>query len=165
MSKEKILAEQYQFDTTKCKTILDMCIKIRNCSTNPDECSIVLGLLSNEEEIFYTDACIKYYELWSECQQFMNEEFPEFMWNQIYIHLNYSAKPHKDIHVKGKVLVIAFGDYEGGELFIEGVPFNTKDKVTYFEGNKLEHWNSPITKGLKISFCCINDVRAPILNE
>jgi hypothetical protein len=129
--------------------------------------SLVFGIKMNKEmnSIVYCDDCVYQSELWEECQEFMRTNFPDFLWNQIYIHPNYSAKPHKDCHVIGNVLVVAFGDFEGGELVIDDVPYVTKDKVTYFEGSKLEHWNKPITKGMKFSFCCITDGRCPVYNE
>ena len=159
--------KQHSFDTTKCQKMRDLLEDALKNGYLMEGYSLVFGIKMNKQlgSIVYYDDCVYQSELWEEIQHFMKDNFPDFFWNQVYIHPNYSAKPHKDPHVIGNVLVVAFGDFEGGELVVEGTPYITKDKATYFEGGKLEHWNMPITKGMKFSFCCITDGRCPTYND
>lgn len=100
-----------------------------------------------------------YYEyLYNECKYILREYFPTFTWNQIFLHFNYCA--HKHIDKCGnddEVLIISFGDYEGGNLVMideEGVEneLETKNRVSYTLGGRYNHFNKPIT-GKKYSFC------------
>ena len=57
---------------------------------------------------------------------------------------NYQTKPHVDKNNIGKSLTLSFGDFTGGELVINGVPYQTKNKTLIFNGSLEEHYNNPI---------------------
>jgi hypothetical protein len=96
--------------------------------------------------------------------------FPEFVWNQTFLHCNYMAEPHIDkILPTQEVIVISFGDYDGGNLNIvtdskEEVEVHTKDRISITLGGRYLHWNLPI-KGFKYSFCTTLDHRCPAFGK
>jgi hypothetical protein len=87
-----------------------------------------------------------------------------FEFTAIHVNHNVQCPRHIDGNNAGKSVLISFGDYEGGSLFIEKTPadkgeFITKNKPLMFDGGKHYHWNSPITSGNKYSlifFCSSN---------
>lgn len=61
------------------------------------------------------------------------------------INCNAQFLPHVDSgRGKGQSLsmIVGLGDYSGGELFIEGVPYDIKFKPMEFDGWKLRHWTA-----------------------
>jgi len=74
-----------------------------------------------------------------------------FEFSTIQVNHNVQCPKHIDKGNIGKSVIISFGDYEGGTLFVEGDEYYTKNKPLLFDGSKLTHWNSPITSGNKYS--------------
>jgi len=71
-------------------------------------------------------------------------------WNSIQINKNLVCPKHKDKNNVGTSYIISFGNYEGGDLVIEGVEHDTRTGLI-FNGYEREHWNNPITSGTKYS--------------
>lgn len=61
----------------------------------------------------------------------------------IQVNQNYPCKPHKDLHNLGLSYIVAFGDYTGGELVVEGVKYDIREKGFLFDGSQLTHWTEP----------------------
>jgi tRNA U38,U39,U40 pseudouridine synthase TruA len=62
------------------------------------------------------------------------------------INCNAQFLPHVDSgRGKGQSLsmIVGLGEYSGGELIIEGVPYDIKFKPMEFDGWKLRHWTAP----------------------
>lgn len=74
-----------------------------------------------------------------------------FPCNSFMLNKNVVCKPHKDGKNKGESLLVSFGDYTGGMLFVDGVEYDTYLNPIIFNGSKLEHYNTPITSGTKYS--------------
>ena len=74
----------------------------------------------------------------------------KFDFKSIQVNKNLVCPPHKDKGNKGLSLLISFGDYEEGELWIDGDMYNAYHKATVFDGSKLEHYNNSF-KGTKYS--------------
>jgi hypothetical protein len=64
-------------------------------------------------------------------------------YTSIQINKNLVCPKHKDKHNVGDSYIISFGNYTGGELVIEGIPYDTR-KGLIFNGYEKEHWNNPI---------------------
>lgn len=62
----------------------------------------------------------------------------------IQLNHNYQTKPHVDKNNIGESLTLSFGDFTGGELVINGVSYQTKNKTLIFNGSLEEHYNNPI---------------------
>jgi hypothetical protein len=62
---------------------------------------------------------------------FANINFPSFKYNAITLNQNYCCSPHKDTNNQGESLIIAFGDYIGGELVIESGVFAGKNDIRH----------------------------------
>jgi predicted 2-oxoglutarate/Fe(II)-dependent dioxygenase YbiX len=76
---------------------------------------------------------------------------------------NYQTQPHYDAMNSGRSAIVSFGDYEGGELVVEGGVVDTYRKLHFMEGSKQLHWNNPITTGTKYSIVFFSTHRnAPI---
>ena len=44
-----------------------------------------------------------------------------YPFTSITVNCNYASKPHRDsCHIDGRARIIAIGDFEGGELWVEG---------------------------------------------
>lgn len=72
-------------------------------------------------------------------------------WTSIQINQNCVCAKHRDKNNVGDSYLVSVGDYTGGELVVEGVPYNTKEAGIVFNGSELEHWNNEITSGNKWS--------------
>jgi len=75
-------------------------------------------------------------EIYNECKSL----FPDFEFNSVQINKNFKCAPHYDNKNCGEALVMALGDFTGGELVIEGVEHDVLNKPIIFNGSTQEHW-------------------------
>jgi hypothetical protein len=75
-------------------------------------------------------------------KKMMKENDPSFKFTTIQLNKNILSPPHIDKNNVGPSYIIAFGDYEGGKLVIEGKENNIKNKFLNFDGTK-GHWVTP----------------------
>lgn len=94
---------------------------------------------------------LKRKELYELVKQYIHELNPEFEYTTICVNKDLVCQKHKDGGNSGSSLIIGLGDYEGGNLFLDGVKHSIKDNPIIFEGWKQEHWNDEITSGTKYS--------------
>jgi hypothetical protein len=92
----------------------------------------------------------KYPELYKALKTLGNSIVP-FDFDCIVLNHNYITKPHRDKNNKGESLIISFGNYQGGELVINGEVVDTKLTPVIFDGSLLEHYNFPLITGNKYS--------------
>jgi hypothetical protein len=81
----------------------------------------------------------------------------------IYMNKNIQCDPHKDTSNHGDLIIVSFGEYEGGDLIIEGERACAKYHPILFDGAKYEHWNPKDLVGTKYSlvfFCHKAIIRA-----
>jgi hypothetical protein len=98
----------------------------------------------------------KFPELYAEIVR-IGKLFVPFDFQSIFLNHNVCCPPHKDKNNSGESVIISFGDYEGGELIIEGFgEFVTKNRPLIFNGSHVTHWNNPITSGNKYSLIYFN---------
>ena len=81
-------------------------------------------------------------EIWNLLCQFMNQHDPNFKFTAITINKNFLCKPHVDGNNTGNSYIIGLGDYEGGELNVNGTKYDIHNKFLLFDG-KVIHWTEP----------------------
>lgn len=91
----------------------------------------------------------KFPELLSSIQELMKHYHPDFDYTTIQVNKNVQSKGHVDQNNVGPSIIIALGDFTGGELVIEGKPSNIKNRFKKFDG-RLGHWVAPF-KGTRYS--------------
>jgi hypothetical protein len=91
-------------------------------------------------------------EIYNECKRL----FPDFLFDGVMINKNFKCPPHIDKNNKGLSLCIGLGDYEGGELVIEGKPTDIKYDPVIFNGGQEEHYVNDWTNGDRYSIVLFN---------
>ena len=91
----------------------------------------------------------KFPKLFSSLKKIMKEKDPSFKFTTIQLNKNILSPPHVDKNNVGPSYIIAFGDYDGGKLVIEGKEHNIKNRFLKFDGTK-GHWVTPF-KGTRYS--------------
>jgi len=69
----------------------------------------------------------------------------------IYMNRNIQCDPHRDSSNHGDLIIVSFGEYTGGELFIEGEHASAKYRPIKFDGTHNTHWNPKDLVGTKYS--------------
>jgi hypothetical protein len=81
----------------------------------------------------------KFPELYTLLQDFIKESHPEFEYTTIQVNKNVLCEPHVDKNNVGVSYGISLGDFTGGNLVIEGIPYDIHDIWAEFDG-RLGHW-------------------------
>ena len=98
------------------------------------------------KNLFETTLMTHHPELKTIFQQLVNLHCPEpFTVDQVQINRNWQSPPHRDAGNLGESWIIGLGDYEGGRLFVEGVPYDIKNRIIEFDGKRDEHWTEFFT--------------------
>jgi hypothetical protein len=63
----------------------------------------------------------------------------------IQINQNMTCAKHKDKGNIGISAIVAFGDYQGGELVVEDKQININRRIHLFDGSQQEHYTAPFT--------------------
>jgi len=87
----------------------------------------------------------QYPEIYPTIRDFVNKYVPDFDFNAGYINKNVQMIPHKDKNNCDTSLIFGLGDYVGGRLFVEGVPYDIKNRIIEFDGKREEHWTEFFT--------------------
>lgn len=98
-----------------------------------------------------TKLTLKNLDLYELCKKYIKELQSDFEYTTICVNKNLVCKPHTDSKNDSLSLIIGVGDYEGGDLFLDGVKYSIKDNFVIFNGCKQTHWNNEITSGTKYS--------------
>jgi hypothetical protein len=80
---------------------------------------------------------------YKELKNMINNIDPKFKYDSICVNHNLECKEHIDKFNKASSIIVAWGDYEGGELLVEGVPFNIKESPLRFNGGICRHKTMP----------------------
>ena len=67
---------------------------------------------------------------------------PDFEYNSITLNHNFKTLPHYDKSNKSPSLIVALGDYTGGELVIEDCKFDICCKPLIMNGGVSKHWTN-----------------------
>lgn len=84
----------------------------------------------------------KFPELFKALKALIAARDPDFTWTTIQVNKNVVSPPHIDQNNVGPSYIIALGDFEGGELVIEGKAYNIRNRWKKFDGRK-GHWIKP----------------------
>lgn len=76
---------------------------------------------------------------------------PNHPFTGIYMNRNIQCDKHKDKSNVGDLVIVSFGEYEGGNLWIEGEECCAKYHPIKFDGSKHEHYNLKDLVGTKYS--------------
>jgi len=101
--------------------------------------------------------CEIYPKIWAEGQKVAEIICPEDLkWTTFMLNMNYQARPHIDKNNIGVSLVVAFGDYTGGELVCQDaegndVEYNIRYKPVVMDASQIVHYVKPITSGTRYS--------------
>ena len=82
---------------------------------------------------------------------------PDFHYTTIQVNKNLKCRPHVDQYNKGESLLIALGDFTGGELVVEGREHKVRHRWVRFDG-RCEHWTKPF-EGERYSLVFFNHTR------
>ena len=105
-----------------------------------------------------------YPELFDVFNEFRDYYFKEFIFDSVTINKmpkGVSMKPHYDKMNVGESVLVAFGDYKGGNTFIKKDERNYKivdarDEPQQFNGHTTHHFVSTIKEGLRYSLVFYN---------
>jgi hypothetical protein len=76
---------------------------------------------------------------------------PDINWTTLMLNHNYEALPHIDKNNDGYSCVVAFGDYTGGELVVDGKEYDIRHKPFKFCAAKTRHSVKPVLSGDRYS--------------
>ena len=95
---------------------------------------------------------IKYPEVYAELKK-LGDAIVPFKWTSIQLNRQLVCPRHTDAANVGASVLLSFGTYKGqsGFIYIDGKKYNAYKNPLMFDGSKLEHWNTPITSGIKYS--------------
>ena len=118
--------------------------------------SITLGYIRprhkrKDEPRVLTVKTKKHEKLYELCKEYIQHLNPDFQYTTICVNKNLVCRRHRDAKNDGQSLIVGLGDYEGGNLYVEGVKFNIKENPVIFNGYQQEHYNDEILKGTKYS--------------
>ena len=94
----------------------------------------------------------KFPDIMREARVLITQLYPTLNWTALQVNINYEADWHTDKNNDGKSMVVAFGDYEGGELETEdGKVYDLRHRPVVFEAAKVRHRVRPVTRGTRYS--------------
>ena len=80
----------------------------------------------------------------------------------ITLNKQVQCSPHKDKNNIGTTAILFLGDFEGGDLVLaDGRRFSDRRVWHGYDGSRIEHWNEPITSGLKYAVVAHNTKTKP----
>lgn len=81
--------------------------------------------------------------LWTLLLKFAEKHVP-VPWDGVTVNDNYVSQPHIDKGNEGLSYTVAFGDYTGGALVLEGdIQIDTRFRGYLFNGAAIRHWTAP----------------------
>jgi hypothetical protein len=91
----------------------------------------------------------KFSVLFDLLKEIIHIKHPDFEYTTIQVNKNVMCNPHVDKNNVGPSYGIAFGDFTGGNLVVEGKEHCIQNKFKKFDGRK-GHWITPF-KGIRYS--------------
>tara|TARA_R110000803_G_scaffold160071_2_gene224070 strand:- start:1470 stop:2012 length:543 start_codon:yes stop_codon:yes gene_type:complete len=84
----------------------------------------------------------KYPKVYSHLKKLINIIDPEFQYNAITLNHNFKCLAHFDKANKSPSIIIALGDFTGGELVVEGCPIDIHWNPLIMNGSTCKHWTN-----------------------
>jgi FkbM family methyltransferase len=122
--------------------------KTRRKAISSTSCrTVTLGVINKPFSTFkgYSKFTDKHPKLWELLLELGKQLDPDHQFSSVTINHNVECMPHKDARNSGTTLIIALGDYTGGELVVDDEEIDIKEKPYYFNGYLKEHYNKPFT--------------------
>ncbi len=90
-------------------------------------------------------------EIYNECRRL----FPEKNFDCVMINKNFQCPAHRDRNNIGDSIIVGLGDYNGGDLVVEGEPHCILYSPLIFNGSEKEHWVDNFTGDrYTVVLCC-----------
>lgn len=102
--------------------------------------SMIFGYRKYQNKYGLSTASKKYPEFYNDLKNLMKAKDPNFKFSTITLNKNFKCQPHKDGNNVGYSYIIGLGDYENGELNVEGKKIDINKKFYKFNGSQKEHW-------------------------
>lgn len=144
---KNILNELNKIKFPKCKTrknVSDSSITAFCLGTVNYRGQKKLGGLNKGDSKYNTKFPELYKIIKDEMKKVIDVYYPGFTYTTIQINKNVKCDPHIDKNNVDESLIVSLGDYDGGELIIEGKEYDIKNKVLKFDGHK-GHWTNDFT--------------------
>ena len=87
----------------------------------------------------------KYPKVYEALKELIKQIDPTFDYDSITLNQNFKCEPHYDKANTSPSLIVAFGDFEGGELEVEGCPIDINKKPLIFNGGSCLHATADFT--------------------
>lgn len=85
----------------------------------------------------------KHPEIFELLKNLAKKYIPDFKFTSVQLNENLKAKRHIDSINVGESIIVGFGDYTGGDLWIDGDTYSIKNRFVMFNGSELEHETMP----------------------
>jgi len=128
--------------------------KSRALTSGPNGRTVYLGHRLRGDKSLMSVFATKHPEIYKEIHKIINKYAPVPM-NAFMLNKNYVTQPHIDKINRGVSVLVAFGDYDGGDLIVEGKKVPTRYNM-YKMPNGVKHWNEPIKRGTRYSIVGFN---------
>jgi len=148
-------------DSNICEKLLSMLNSIKfstirgksNRHNFPIHKAAIFGLTCRRftNKIGLSSFSLKYKEIYEELKNVAKQINPDFVFDCIHINQNLVCPKHLDGRNVGKSMLVSIGDYNGCNLVVNNVEYNTKYRPIYFNGALLEHYNTDNLEGNKYS--------------
>lgn len=83
-----------------------------------------------------------YPELYAEMKNMINTIDKNFKYNSITLNHNFKCKEHIDMYNESPSIIVAVGDFAGGEIIVEDCKLDIRYKPLKFNGSFLKHSTS-----------------------
>ena len=87
----------------------------------------------------------KYPKVYKQLKYIASVFFPDFKYDSITLNHNLKCEAHKDGNNVGESIIVGFGNYENGNLNIEGESIDIKYKPYKFNGSEKTHYTEEWT--------------------
>lgn len=119
----------------------------KTINNNVSPLSMIMGYRQWFSDKGLSAATKKYPILYEKLKELMNNHDPEFIFTTITLNKNFKCEPHKDSKNIGYSYIIGIGNYDGGELNVEGEKIDIKNKFYKFNGSEKTHFVESWTNG------------------
>jgi hypothetical protein len=121
-----------------------------------------------DKKLFKTKLMADNPELLVLFKEFSSNYFPDFEWSQVqinYMPSGCAAKQHLDSKNTGESVLVAFGDYRGGNTYVQNendrnyTIYDARIQPIKFNGSALRHGVTTVTSGDRYSLVFFNNCK------
>ena len=139
-------------ETTEILKLLDETIftkssRRKKINNNISPMSMIMGYRQWFNDKGLSVASKKYPILYKKIKELLENYDPEFKFTTITLNKNFKCEPHKDGKNIGNSYIIGIGNYDNGELNVDGEKIDIKNKFYKFNGSEKIHFVEPWSNG------------------